>query len=224
MAHVQLQAEPRTQLGSSVARRLRKDGLVPGVLYGTGIERVHFTVRTGDLRRALVRDGARNAVIDLTLAGAETHPVLMKELQVHPVRGDFVHLDMQVVDLNVDVDAPVSLELVGSSIGVREGGILDQPLRELTVRALPNDIPESITFDVSEMAVGDAVTVASLVAPRGVEILDDPETVVASVTVPRAEIEEPEVEPLEGEEGEELEGEAGEAAEADEGSGDDAEE
>jgi large subunit ribosomal protein L25 len=221
MAHVQLQAEPRTQLGSSAARRLRKDGLVPGVLYGTGIERVHFTVRTGDLRRALVRDGARNAVIDLTLGGAETHPALMKELQVHPVRGDFVHLDMQVVDLNVEVDAPVSLELIGSAVGVREGGILDQPLRELIVRALPNDIPESITFDVSELAVGDAVTVASLVAPRGVEILDDPETVVASVTIPRAEIEEPEVEPLEGEE---EDGEAGEAPEGEDDSGDDSEE
>jgi large subunit ribosomal protein L25 len=221
MAHVQLQAEPRTQLGSSAARRLRKEGLVPGVLYGTGIQRVHFTVRTGDLRRALVRDGARNAVIDLTLGSAETHPVLMKELQVHPVRGEFVHLDMQVVDLNVEVDAPVSIELVGSAVGVREGGILDQPLRELTVRALPNDIPEAITFDVAELDVGDTVTVASLVAPRGVEILDDPETVVASVTIPRAEIEEPEPEPLEGEE-EELE--EGEAPEGEDDAGDSPEE
>lgn len=191
MAHVQLAAQVRSETGSAASRRLRRKGLVPGVLYQSGAASLAFTLSERELRRVIHGDGARSAVIDLTIADSGSRPALVKEWQLDPVRGAILHVDLQQIDLTETIQAPVALVLVGSSVGVRDGGVMDQPVREVTVEALPDSLPDHIEYDVSEMATGDAAHISDLTAPEGVVIVDDPETVIASVTLP-SQIEEDE--------------------------------
>jgi large subunit ribosomal protein L25 len=219
MAHVALTAQKRTEFGNGPTRRLRRRGLVPGVVYQPGSESLAFSLNDRELRRAMAE--GRTGVIDLNVEGDHARPVLLKDFQIDPVRGDVLHVDFQEVDLAQEVEAPVQVLLVGSSVGVRDGGVLDQPLREVVVRALPDTLPDQLELDVSELTVGDSITVEGIAAPEGVVIVTDPETVVASVIAPTV-VEEPE-EPEEGEEGEEAE-EGAEEAPAAESEGDDSEE
>jgi large subunit ribosomal protein L25 len=221
MAHVALSAQKRTEFGNGPTRRLRRQGLVPGVVYEPGKPSLAFSLPARELRRILAE--GRTAVIDLTVEGDHARPVLLKDAQLDPVRGDVLHVDFQEVDLTQEVEAPVQIVLVGSSLGVREGGVLDQPLREVVVRALPEALPDHLELDVSELTVGDSVTVAGLAAPEGAEIVSDPETVVASVIAPTV-VEEPEEEEEELVEGEAVEGAQAEEGPADEPQGTDSEE
>lgn len=205
MAHVALSAQQRTQLGNGPTRRLRREGLVPGIIYQPGGPSLTLAVNARELRRALA-DGGRTGVIDLTLADDKPRPVLVKDWQLDPVRGDVTHIDFQEVDLKQEVTTTVALTLVGTPVGVRDGGVLDQTMREVEVSALPDSLPDHIELDVTELEVNSSVSVADLTAPAGVTIVSDPGTVIASVVAPMA------AEPVEGE-GEaevEAEGEAGE--------------
>jgi large subunit ribosomal protein L25 len=191
--------------------------MVPGIVYGGGEEPVAFQVDARDLRLALAHAGA---VLDLSVEGGGGSPVVLKELVRHPVTGDTVHVDLLRVRLDQAIHATVVVELTGAenSPGVKEGGVLEQVTREVTIEALPTDIPDSIGYDVSEAVIGDTVTLAALAMPSGVALLDDPETVLITLTPPRLQVEEePEIE----EETELVgEGEAppeGEAAPAEEG-------
>lgn len=187
MAHVALTAKQRTQFGNGPTRRLRREGFVPGVIYQSGGPSLPFAVGGRELRRVLSESGRSN-VIDLEIEGDRTRPVLLKDWQLDPVRGEIVHVDFQEVDLSQTVEASVPLQLVGTPVGVREdGGVLDQDLREVEVSALPDSLPEHIEHDVSDLAIGDALTVAQLKAPEGVTIVSDPELVVASVVAPSVE-------------------------------------
>lgn len=197
MAHVLLTAQQRTELGNGPTRRLRREGLVPGIVYQPGTESLAFAVNARELRRAFA-DGGRTGVIDLSI-GDSTRPVLLKDWQLDPVRGDVTHVDFQEVNLREVTQASVAITLVGSPVGVRDGGVLDQPLREVDVSALPDDLPDEIELDVSGLAVGDSVTVAGIAAPAGVTIDSDPELVVASVVPPTVEVEVDEDEVVEGE-------------------------
>jgi large subunit ribosomal protein L25 len=206
----------REHLGSRESRRLRRQGLVPGVLYGRG-EPVAISIPERELRRALSGEGGLHALLDVEIDGAaKTHASILKEYQVDPVRGGVTHVDLQEVRLDRPIHASVSVQLVGGeeAPGVREGGVLSQPLRELGVEALPLDVPEHIELDVSAMEIGGTLRVGDVSVDDGVTLLDDPETVVATITAPTRVVE-PEVEE-ELEEGEEaaVEGEApeGEAA------------
>jgi large subunit ribosomal protein L25 len=193
MAHVALTAQPRTEFGNGPTRRLRRQGFVPGVVYQPGSPSLAFALPAGELRRALTE--GRTGVIDLTVDGDHTRPVLLKDLQLEPVRGDVLHIDFQEVDLTQEVEAPVQIMLVGTPVGVVDGGVLDQPQREVVVRALPDALPDHLELDVTELTVGDSVSVAGIAAPEGVEIVTDLETVVASVIVPsEVAVEEPEEE------------------------------
>jgi len=200
MAHVTLTAHARTEFGNGPTRRLRRKGLVPGIVYQAGGLSLPLALPDRDLRRAL-QEG-RTGVIDLSIGGDQTRPVLVKDWQLHPVRGDVMHVDFQQVDLTQEVEAPIPLVLVGSAVGVREGGVLDQPLREVVVSALPDALPDHLEVDVSDLAVGDSVSVGQIVAPAGVTIVTDPETTIASVVAPSAvvveEAEEAEEEIVEG--------------------------
>jgi large subunit ribosomal protein L25 len=204
-----LNASPRTVEGSRANRRLRRSGRVPGVLYGGGADPVPFDVDARELRHALA---ARGAVLELALDG-ETQPAVLKDSQRNPVRGDTTHIDLLRVRLDVAIQATVVLHLEGAedAPGVKEGGVLEQPLRELNVEALPTDIPEQIAFDVSHLEMASTVTLSEVTAPPKVTLLDDPETVVATITAPRLEVEtEEEIETeteLVGQEGEAAEGE-----------------
>ncbi len=200
MGHVSLTAQPRTEFGNGPTRRLRREGLVPGIVYQDGGPSLPLTLPGHDLKRALVE--GRTAVIDLVVGDAAAQPVLVKDWQLHPVRGDVMHVDFQQVDLTQEIEAPVPVSLVGNSVGVRDGGVMDQPLREVLVSALPDDLPDHIEVDVSELSIGDSLTVADLVAPAGVTITGEPETVVASVVAPTVEVETTD------DEGEAAEGEA----------------
>jgi large subunit ribosomal protein L25 len=219
----------RERLGSAESRRLRREGLVPGVLYGNG-EPVAICIAERELRRALTRSAGLHAILDVEIDGkGETHASILKEYQVDPVRGGVTHVDLQEVRLDKPISASVSVQLAGAedAPGVREGGVLSQPLREVTVEALPLEVPEHLVLDVSGMEVGGTLRISDLAAPDGVTLLDDPELVVATVTAPTRVVEpEPteeelaEAEAAEGEEpaeGEAAEGAAGAPAESEAG-------
>jgi large subunit ribosomal protein L25 len=208
--------------GSRANRRLRRSGRVPAVIYGGGDDCLPISVDARELSHAL---RAAGAVIELSLEGKSTNAVL-KDSQHDPVRGDTWHVDFLRVRMDVAIQTTVTLELTGAeeAPGHTEGGVLEQQLRELQIEALPGDIPENITYDVSGMELNDTVHVSDLAAPDKVTILDDPESVVASMNLPRLEVEEPEVETEtevvgEGEEGEAVEGEAAEGQAEAEGAG-----
>jgi large subunit ribosomal protein L25 len=202
---VKIVVRERTKLGSAESRRLRRQGLVPGVLYGGGNEPAAICVRERDLRAALTTDAGLHAILDVVVEGAsKAHASVVKDYQQDVVRGGITHVDLHEVRLDQPIQSTVALHLVGEAAGVKEGGVLNQAQNELQVEALPMEMPPAIEFDVSELGVGDSVRVADIGAQDGVTILDDPETVIASVTLP-TRVEEPE-EMLEGEEAEALEG------------------
>jgi large subunit ribosomal protein L25 len=224
-----LDVNSRAADGSRAARRLRRTGRVPGVLYGGGGEPVGFDADARELRLALASSGA---VLDLSVDGEKATPVVLKEAQRDPVRGQTVHVDMLRVRLDEEIHAVVPLELTGvdEAPGVKEGGVLEQITRELNVQALPTAIPESIVHEVGEMQIGETIGLDAVVMPDGVTLLDDvADAVVATLSPPKlqAEVEE-EIEaetelvgegadPGEGEEpGEAEEGAGGEGASGEE--------
>jgi len=222
-----LAVEKRSERGSRAARRLRREGYVPGVVYGGGDgDCTAFKVGWRDLRSALV---AGSAVLDLKIDGGGALPVIVKDQQRHPVRDEIVHLDLLQVRLDEKIQSTVALDLEGAeeAPGSKEGGVVEHVTRELNIEALPTDLPERIVVDVSGMEAAATMHLSEVPAPPGVTFLDDPEeTIIATVTIP-AEEPEPEVEEeteLVGEEaeavvGEEAEGEAAPAEEAPEGGG-----
>jgi large subunit ribosomal protein L25 len=215
MSEYKLAAENRSEAGKGAARRLRASGRVPAVLYGHGIKPQHLSVDARQFGQALRTDAGANVLISLEV-GRDQHLALAKEVQRHPIRGDYIHVDFIEVRRGEKVHVQVSVRLVGESPGVREGGIADQDLYQLNVEAEVTAVPEAIEADVSGLNIGDVLRVADLKAPNGAVILDDPEASVVSVVAPAVEVEpEPEAE-----EGEVAEG--GEAAPAEEaGEGED---
>jgi large subunit ribosomal protein L25 len=207
-----LSAETRTSTGKGVNRRLRVAGRIPGVVYGKGRESQPVALDPLALETLLEESGAGlNTLIDLSVGG-KTSTVLVKELQRHPVRGSFVHVDFFQVDLTQKVTVSVPIHFVGKARGVEFGGILDHPLRELEVECLPRAIPEHIEVDVSALEVGQAIHVSDLRLPEGVEVKTDASLPVASVVLPAAEVEAAPVETVV--EGEVPEGEVAAAAAA----------
>ena len=197
--------------GSRSARRLRRTGRVPGIIYGGDSGPELFTVDGRILRNTLARSGA---ILQIAIDGSEPSPVLVKDVQRHPVRGEAVHVDLLRVDMKVSIHTTVTLELHGSdeAPGVIQGGVLSQGTIELNIAALPGDIPDALHLDVSKMEINDTLTLDALTPPDGVTLLDDPEdTVLATLTPPTLEPVEDEIE-TETEvvgEGEAAEGEGG---------------
>jgi large subunit ribosomal protein L25 len=208
---VRIQAQERDTRGSRESRRLRREGKIPGVIYGRGREPHAISIDERELRRALSGPGGLHAILDVVLDGGSPSPAVLKDYQQHAIRGTLTHFDLHVVRLDEPIQATVVVQLVGESAGAKEGGVLSQVTRELNVQALPMDIPEHIDADVTEMHIGDTLRLADLSAIEGVTFLDDPEeTVLATVTQPtRVELPEDlvEEEAEEGEEGEVPEGE-----------------
>jgi large subunit ribosomal protein L25 len=205
------------ETGSRSVRRLRRQGLVPGVLYGKGHSRA-ILVGERDLRGVLTGPSGLHAILDVVIEGQTTpHHAVLKEYQQHPIRGVITHVDFHEVRLDQPIQAIVAVQLVGESPGVKQGGVLQQVTRELNIQALPGAIPEHIEADLSGLEVGGALRLEDLPQLEGLTYLDDPhETVLVSCTLPRgiSELEEEEAEAAEGEAAEGEEAEAGEAAEA----------
>ena len=218
---VKLSVTERTRLGTSESRRLRRQGLVPGVLYGRA-EPVAICIGERDLRAALSTAAGSHAVLEVAIDGGREHSAILKEYQRDKVRGTIMHVDLQEIRLDQLIHSAVAITLLGEPAGVKEGGVLSQVATEVHVEGLPLEIPQHLDVDVSGMHIGDSLRLAELQVPDGITLLDDAETVLATVTVP-TRVEEPEPEIVEGEEGAEgAEPEAGaegaEAAEAEESS------
>jgi large subunit ribosomal protein L25 len=182
-----LDVSARTEHGSRPMRRLRRSGRVPGVIYGGTGDPVPFHADARIIRNVFHRAGA---LLKVSIDGATAEPVLIKDVQHHPLRGDIVHADLLRVDMNVRLQAQIPVELIGAddAPGVSEGGVLSQEARELTVEALPSDMPEVLVFDVSGMQMNETATLATLPGPAGITIIDDPETtIIATVTPPSQE-------------------------------------
>jgi large subunit ribosomal protein L25 len=195
---LKLVVREREQLGSRDSRRLRRQGLVPGILYGGGKKPHAFVVPERELRSVLTTSAGLHAILDVVLDGQKTvHPSVLKDFQQDALRGKITHIDLHEVRLDQPIQTAVAVHLVGESPGVKEGGVLTQVTREIHVVALPTSIPEHLEADVSSLSIGDALRLADLPAPPDVMFLDDlDETVLATVAAPRVEIEE-EVEELE---------------------------
>jgi len=215
---IRLEVQEREHSGSRDSNRLRKAGIIPGVLYGRGKPHA-IAVPERELRRVLTGPAGLHAILDVVLSGQKTtHSSILKDYQVDPIRGKIDHFDLQEVRLDQPIQTSVVVELVGESVGSKAGGVLSHVSREVRVEALPLEVPERLELDVSAMEIGDSLRVSDLTAPEGVTLLDDPETVLATVTVP-TKVEEPEEVAEELEEGEEGEVPEGEAAPEAEGEG-----
>lgn len=212
-----LKVAPRADFGSRASRRLRRDGVVPGVVYSGGEEATAFQVAEREVR-LIILEGA--ALFDLEVEGSKAVPVVIKDQQLHPVRGSIQHLDLQQVNLNEAIQADVAIELAGAdeAPGVKASGVLEHVTHEITVEALPTDIPDKIVVDVSAMEINDTLQLSAVTAPDGVTFVaeDLDEITIVNLSPPRVEEVAPEVE----EETEVVgEGEA-EQAEGDGGDGD----
>jgi large subunit ribosomal protein L25 len=167
---------------------MRREGLVPGVVYSGGSEATSFQVSERDVR-GVIAQGA--ALFDLSVDGGKARPVVVKEQQLHPVKGTLRHIDLQEVNLRESIQADVLIELEGvdDAPGVKASGVLEHVTREITVEALPTDIPDKITVDVSAMEINDTLQLSSIEAPKGVTFVveEDEEITIATLAPPRVE-------------------------------------
>ena len=222
MADLVLNTEEKTTIGSRSSRRLRRDGKVPGVLYGLDQDPEIFSVDYGDLRGALTTDAGLNALIQLSINGTNQLSIL-KSLQRHPVKDEVIHVDFVRVDPNQElaVEVPIVLEGVAKKV-TDQNGMVDQTMFSLSVLSLPDSIPNELTADVSELEINDAIRVSDVVLPEGVRTEVDPEEAIAVGTVTRSTMESMAAEEASEVEGdEEMEGETSE--ETDEASTEDSE-
>ena len=222
MADLVLNTEEKTTIGSRSSRRLRRDGKVPGVLYGLGQDPEFFSVDDGELRGALTTDAGLNALIQLSINGTNQLTIL-KTLQRHPVKDEVIHVDFVRVDPKQElaVEVPIVLEGVAKKV-TDQNGMVDQTMFSLSVLSLPDAIPNELTADVSELEINDAIRVSDVVLPEGVRTEVDPEEAIAVGTVTRSTMESIAAEEAsELEADEEMEGETSE--ETDEASTEDSE-
>ncbi len=203
---VKIEVRERESRGSADTRRLRRNGLIPGVLYGRGKNPHAFCIAERDLRKALTGAAGLHAILDVVIEGQKTsHPSILKDYQQDVITGRLAHIDLQEVRLDQPIQAQVVIELVGEAAGSIEGGVLSQVTREINVEALPLEVPERIEVDVSPLQMGDTLRLTDVALQEGVTYLDDPEeTVIATVTVPTQIVEPEPEEEEELEEGEEL--------------------
>ena len=231
MSEVSLRAQTGRTVGSRESRRIRRTGQVPAVVYGTGVESLPISVNALELQKVLHTEAGANALINLEIEGGDTILTMARVIQRHPFRSEYRHIDFVTVSLDETVTAEVTIDFVGTPVGVLEGGVFSPRRTSVQIEVLITNIPSSIELDVSEIEVGGSLRIADMQEIEGVTYLEDPEGVVMSVTVPAAEIEEePEIdeeehELLEGEEAPEGEGDEDAEAQAEgEGESEDTEE
>ena len=212
MDRVKLQVRPRDGRGSKDAKALRAAGDIPGVIYSATTETQAIVVNARALRQAV--SGGLHTILDVTLDGdGATRPVLIKDLQLDPVRGRVVHIDLHEIRLDQVIQTVIPVQLEGHAEGVNMGGALNQPVHELHVDALPADLVDFITVDVSALEIGQSIRLSDLQAPQGITFTDDLEsTVIATIAAPVSDEELMTEAELEAEA--EAEAEAAEAAEA----------
>jgi len=186
MAEVKLKAVKRDDTGKGSARRARAEGLVPAIVYGQGMEPISISVNRREFVTALQTDAGLNVLLNIDLDGSTT-TALTRDIQTDPVRGTLLHADFVKIDLKQEVEVEVPVHVVGEAPGVKEGGVLEHPLFTLHVKCLPTNVPESIDADISGLNIGDSLRVSELLVAGDFQILNDPESVVASVAAPISE-------------------------------------
>jgi large subunit ribosomal protein L25 len=214
MAEKKLVAEPRSDSGKGVARKLRAAGRVPAVLYGADVESTPLSVDSKELFHLLHTGAGSNVLVDLVVDGHE-HLAIPRDVQRDHIHGRFIHLDFLAVRRDEKIHVSVPVRVVGESVGVKAGGVVEHHLWEVEVECLPGDVPDAIEVDITELEIGMGLRVSDLVAPSGATILANPEDSVVAVQQPQMAVELEEEEAAEGEEGEEAaEGEEGAEGEA----------
>jgi len=186
-----LKAIVREGIGSSESRRLRKDGNIPAVVYGLGMDPLSVSVNAREFRNALKTEAGTNVIINLEV-GSDNYTALAREIQKHPYRDEYLHIDLIQIDLTQTVEADVQIEFVGIPVGVKEEGGLVQTINSsISISALPTNIPTSIELDISALNVGDNLTATDVNLPEGVELAnEDDESLLVTITLPRAAVEE----------------------------------
>ena len=220
MAEVKLVAEPREGTGKGVARKLRAAGRVPAVLYGGGLESTPLSVDSKDLFHVLHTGAGYNVLVDLKLDGTD-HLVIPRDVQRDHIHGRFIHLDLLAVRRDETIRLNIPVRIVGESVGVKAGGVVEHHLWEIEVECLPQDVPDAVEADISALEIGMGLRVSDLQAPSGVTFITSEEESVVAVAQPQmaVELEEEAAEGEEGVEGEAAEGEEGAEGGAAEGEG-----
>lgn len=209
-----LKATLRESIGSGESRRLRNEGFLPAVIYGLGMDPVSIAVNAREFTNALKTDAGSNVILNLEV-GKSKYTTLAREIQRHPYKNEFLHIDLIQIDLTQNVEANVQVNFLGTPIGVKdEGGLVQTINSTITVSTLPSTIPASLDLDISELNVGENATVLDVKLPEGVELAnEDDDSILVTITLPRAAIEEEEIDGLEGEGLEGEEGAEGESSE-----------
>jgi len=210
METVALNAQSRKETGKGVARSLRRQALIPAVFYGPKVEPVPLALRSKEVEKVVSSEAPENILIDLNIENGEatqSHRAMIKEIQVDPVKQTILHVDFYAISMDQKISLEIPISLTGAPVGVSEGGILQQVSRTIEVSCLPDQIPEVLVLDVSDLAIGDSLHVSDLEIPEGIELLVEEKLTVATV-IPPTKVEEIEPEILEEEEGEEVEEEA----------------
>jgi large subunit ribosomal protein L25 len=186
MKEVQLEVKVRKEKGKGYARRIRRQGIIPAVLYGEGESSLSLEVEEKKFHEALSTE-AENVIISLKVEEgkkSKSKTVILKEAQHNPVSGNLLHADFQIISLKKELITRVPLVVKGESPGVKEGGILEHFLREVEIECLPSRIPANISIDISSFQIGDSLFVKDLRAPEGAKILDEPEKVILTIGAP----------------------------------------
>jgi len=216
LEHYELNATVRKTTGNSPARELRRGGHIPAVIYGPQTESVLLSVNNKEFEQILKKGNIGSIILNLVIQNGKkvTKPAMIKELQSHPVSGEFLHIDFYEIDMQRKINVMIPIVTKGISKGVELGGLLQIIRREIEVLCMPGDIPEAIELDITDLDVGDSVHVEEIPLGDNVELLADINFTVLTIVSPKVEEveEEEEEEALEGEEAA-AEGEAGEGAE-----------
>ncbi|MDL4840472.1 50S ribosomal protein L25/general stress protein Ctc [Aquibacillus rhizosphaerae] len=179
---VKLKADKRPDLKKSYTKKIRQAGDIPAIVYGSKKEARAISINSLELLKT-VRDEGKNAIISLELDG-ESVDVMLHDYQIEPLKDELVHADFYIVNMSQEMDVEVVIHLDGEAQGVKDGGVMQQPLHDLAVRAKPRDIPEEIKVDVSKLEIGDSITVADLKEGKNYEILEDEETTIVTILTP----------------------------------------
>ena len=188
MAEVKLVAEPREGTGKGVARKLRAAGRVPGVLYGHGMDSIPLSVDAKDLFHVLHTGAGTNVLVDLVVDGTE-HLIIPRDVQRDHIHGRFIHVDLLAVRRDEKLHLTIPIRIVGESVGVKAGGVVEHHLWEIEVESLPSDVPEAIEADISVPRDRDGAARERPHRPEGVTILTDPEESVVAVQQPQMAVE-----------------------------------
>lgn len=207
MADATLTALRRSESGKGPAGRVRREGLIPAVVYGLGTETVSVSVSQRELAHVLSGGAGLNTLITLNIDGTE-ELAIARQLQRHPVKGNVIHVDFVRVRADQTIQAEIPVHLTGDAEGAQRGGVLEQLVHTLTVEAKPSDFPPAIEIDVSALEIGGQIYVRDLAIPRGVTVLQNGDDLVAQISAPRV------AEVAEGVEGEAVEGAPAEAGAA----------